>query len=429
MCQDLGGCGMVFGMEIERMGIHGEGVGSLEGLTVFVDGALPGEAVEVEIVERKKTYARGKIQSLLRKSPHRVDPVCPLFGRCGGCQVMHLAYDEQLEEKRKRVQDALERIGKFEGVKVEACQPSKSPLGYRNKIQLPVLGGKMGLYRKGSHEIIPVEHCFIHSDLGEKIFATLGEAPEGVQTVMIRTAINEGTGLVVFITRERIDLRAPARALMEKCPEVRGVLQNINAGTGNRILGPKTELIVGEDHLLETLCGVTFKVSPHSFFQVNTHQAEALYSHVKRLYNAQGGTLLDAYCGVGTLSLIMADQCQSALGIEIVPEAITDAKANAKRNNITNTRFICGPVEKEILKLKQIDTALLNPPRKGCDRAVLDSLLTLRPKQIIYISCDPATLARDLHILTQGGYHLTQVTPFDMFPQTAHVETVASLSY
>jgi 23S rRNA (uracil1939-C5)-methyltransferase len=435
---------------IERLGIYGEGVGYSYGYTLFIDGALPGEELRARVHESHKNYGRAHIVKTISASPHRVAPVCPLFGKCGGCQIMHLAYPQQLESKQKRVDDALQRIGKFTGVEVAACEPSPSQLAYRNKIQLPVSPGengmRLGLYAHDSHDLVEIERCKIHCALGEEAYAHLlrilkdskltaydPKTGEGdLRHVIIKTAVFTSQILIVLVTTQ-IDspaLNSVARKLLGAMPAIKGVVQNINTASGNSVLGSEYRTLAGEPVIEEKLCGLFFKVSPASFFQVNPEQAEKLYERVLALAALTGTErVLDAYCGVGTLSLILAKQAKEVVGVECVAEAIVDAKENAKRNALTNVTFECAEAETFIQTLQQTDVAILNPPRRGCEPSFLERLVVLQPKRIVYVSCDPATLARDLAYLAANGYKIEVVQPFDMFPQTAHVECVVSLSF
>lgn len=420
-------------IEIETSGIYGEGVGRLDGFTFFVDGALPKERVRVVVDEVRSTFARAHPIEFLLSSPHRISPPCPLFGKCGGCQLMHLDYPQQLIAKQKRVEDALKRIGKIE-CEVKPCTPSPSSLAYRNKIQLPVNeNNKLGLYTKNTHDIVPIEQCLIHSPLGEEIFQAIKKLLQknpiaSLRHVLIKTAFHTKEGLVVLVTHDEKPLTDFAHAIMQKSPFIKGVVQNCNPDKTNTILGKKLHILAGRGWIEEQLCHYIFRISPTSFFQVNPAQAENLYQIALEQAKLKGQeTILDAYCGVGTLSLFFSGHAAQVIGIEVVEEAIQDAKENAKRNHVTNASFIHGKVEEKIFSLKELDVALLNPPRKGCDRIVLEALAKKRPSRIIYISCDPATLARDLHILVEKEYVLEQVQPVDMFPQTMHVECVATL--
>ena len=414
------------------------------GLTIFVDGALPGELVKVRVIERKKRYAVARLLSIITPSPDRVVPPCPLFGKCGGCQIMHLSYEGQLKIKKQKVIDALTRIGKIENPPVRDCIPSPLPLAYRNKIQLPVREGpSLGLYAKGSHDLIEVDHCLIHCEQGENVFAHIKKLLKNsslepfdsktglgeLRHVLIKSAIHTKQTLVILVTNQQ---KSPQLAAFAKAisPFVSGVIHNIHQESNNVILGDTYHTLEGSSQIQETLCGLTFSISPASFFQVNPLQAENLYLKALELADIQPNeTVLDAYCGVGTLSLLFARKAKLVIGVECVPEAIRNAQENAKLNHIHNVTFFCDHAESFIKKSPAIDTLLLNPPRKGCDPSFLAALKKLLPKKIIYISCDPATLARDLAYLQQLKYNIHEVQPLDMFPQTSHVECITKLSF
>lgn len=435
-------------LEITALGLSGEGIGSYEGLKIFVEGALPEETVQVVLTELKKNYGKASLTQILKKSSSRVVPVCPLFDECGGCQIMHLSYKEQLEIKKKRVADAFLRIGKDPIASFFPIHPSEPSLHYRNKIQLPATlqEGKvaLGLYAKGSHEIVPIEKCFIHSNLGESVYqrclqivkdSSIAPYDETTQKgelrhLLIKTAVFNEQVLIVLITTQKPskDLREVAKKMSE-IPFVKGVVHHKNARYDNVILDQHFTCLAGEDHIYEILCGLTFKLSGASFFQVNPFQAERLYKKALELACLDSSMkVLDAYCGIGTLSLLAARQASFVIGIECVPQAIEDAKYNAALNQISNATFFCSTVEKKIHQLKEIDVAIINPPRKGCDPRVLEALKRISPQRIIYISCDPATLARDSQILKQLGFNKDHIEAFDLFPQTMHVETVARFS-
>lgn len=409
-----------------RLGIYGEGVATYEGLTLFVPGALPGETVEGEVVELKKQYGRLKLTRIVTSSPNRVSPPCPVFGKCGGCQLQHLAYPAQLDAKRQRVFDAMERVGKL-SVSVEPTIASPDPWHYRNKIQMPYAQGKLGLYAMDSHDLVEVDDCLIHCALGEKVLKAVRTlAIPHLKYLIIKTAIYTEQALVVLVTEKSLP-KSIGEKILALLPEIKGVVQNINPDRGNVILGKHFDVLAGAPAIEERLCNLRFKVSPASFFQVNPPQAEALYEKAIALLNLTGcEVVLDAFCGVGTLSLIAASKAKEVIGVEIVPEAIRDAKENAQLNHIENAQFHAAPAEVFIQSLKKVDAVLLNPPRKGCEASLLEKLLALHPEKVVYISCDPATLARDLKILSDK-YTVETVQPFDMFPQTSHVETVALL--
>lgn len=421
-------------VRIDRLGINGEGVGRFEGFTLFVDGALPGEKVRARVYEKKKTFARANVALPLSCSPHRTTPVCPVFGQCGGCQIMHLDYPQQLEAKRARVIDALQRIAKIDA-EVLPCIASPQQLAYRNKIQLPLgRDNQLGLYERGTHNLIAIEKCAIHCALGEEVFAhiqrILKTFPkiDTLKHILIKTSVDTQQALVVLVTKDRASLMHFAEQIFKAMEAIQGVVQNINPSEGNVILGEEYQTLVGQGWIKEQLCGLHFKVSPASFFQVNPKQAQTLFEKVTEFAFLTGKeTVLDAYCGVGTLSLILAKHAKEIIGIESVAAAISDAKENARRNQITNAHFLCGRAEEKIASLDRVDVAILNPPRKGCECSFLDALALKRPRTILYISCDPATLARDVQRLIQKGYVISKVQPLDMFPQTMHVECIVTL--
>lgn len=433
---------------IHSLGHTGEGVGHLDGYTIFVDGALPGEVVKVSLYELHKSYGKANLVEIIQPSPNRTQPVCSLFGQCGGCQLMHLNYSEQLIQKQKRVENALKEIGKL-SVKVEPCLPSPLELQYRNKIQLPVRQGAegpyLGLYARSSHDLVKVDHCHIHCSVGEKIYQKIKELlPDStiepydsqkgtgeLRCILIKSSINLSEVLVVLITKTSHvkKLQDFAEKIMSASSLIKGVVQNINGASGNSILGDQYKLLCGAMYIRERLSDLYFHISPASFFQINTSQAENLYRKALEISDLNGDeTVLDAYCGVGTLSLYFARHCKKIIGIECVPEAIKDANENAKLNSIHNATFFCAYLEDYINDIQSIDLMILNPPRKGCEKSILERIKNISPKKIIYISCNPSTLARDLAILHAYGYAIELVHPFDMFPQTAHVECLVKLT-
>lgn len=432
---------------VHGLGHSGEGVSHYHGYTIFVDGALPGEKVVARLINTRKTYGFAELVTILIPSPDRVKPPCPLFGKCGGCQIMHLSYAKQLEIKKQKVADALQRIGKIDPSIVQDCAPSPQILHYRNKIQLPVRPGPvLGLYAKGSHNFIQVDHCLIHCSLGEQVFSQIKELlksskiipfdPKGgvgeLRHVLIRSAINTNQVLVVLVTNQKPnpELQLLAEKIITEIPHVKGVIHNLHQGKENVILGDVFETLEGASHIQEHICDLSFSISAASFFQVNPNQAENLYLEALKLAEVKPtDTVLDAYCGVGTLSLIFAKQAKKVIGVECVQAAITDAIENAKTNKIENTTFTCATSEEFIKRpLPPIDILLLNPPRKGCDISFLEGIQKISLKKIIYISCDPATLARDLNIIQSYGYEAKVAKPFDMFPQTSHVESVVLIN-
>jgi len=333
--------------------------------------------------------------------------------------------------KRQKVIDALQRIGKIETC-VAPCRPSPSPLEYRNKIQLPQKEGVLGLYAKGSHDLVPIAHCYIHSPTGEAIFQALkplmATCPVSIRHVLIKTAVKTDQALVVIVSDQKptAALHGWGEKVRELHPAIRGVIHNHHEVEENVVLGRDFTCLAGQDTIEEELSGLKFIVSPASFFQVNPAQAEHLYAEALSQAHLQGNErVLDAFCGVGTLALLFARQAQEVVGIECLGAAIEDAKKNSLLNRIHNVTFQCAYAEDYIRKASPFDVILLNPPRKGCEASLLSYVKSPR---VVYISCDPATLARDLALLQNNGYRVHSVQPFDMFPQTAHVECVVWLT-
>ena len=438
---------MALEIAITGLGAHGEGVGADDGYTVFVEGALPKERVEVELVQKKKSFARGKLLTVKISSPDRVEPPCPYYGECGGCQLMHLSYEGQLAYKRQRVIDALERVGKLFDLDVAECIPSPNTFAYRNKIQLPAKGGvdglRLGLFARSSHHLVDIEKCLIHGELGQAAYASIRKilftsnvtaydpmSHRGeLRHLLIKTGFNTDEVLVVLVGREE-----PSKQLLDFAGEisllpcVKGVIHNLNSRKDNVILGKDYRTLFGKDVIEERINGLRFEISAASFFQVNPTQAAIVYQTAQKLAHLTGGEIvLDAYCGVGTFSLIFASSAKQVIGVECEKQAVENAKRNAKLNGITNCSFVCSDVEDYFDKVKKFDLLLLNPPRQGCSESIIAKIGTKLPKKILYISCDPATLARDLARLHAFGYKIRAVQPFDMFPQTSHVETLVSL--
>lgn len=415
-------------VDIHDIGTYGEGVGTSDGLRVFVDGALPGERVRVRLTLRKKNYARGVVEEWLERSPERSSPPCPYFGKCGGCQLQHLSYEGQLRFKTQRVKECLRRIGGLE-LDVAPCIPSPQQLGYRNKIQLPVKERLLGLYSQRSHDLVPIERCLIHGELGENVFQQLRSylPPRGLRHVLIRSSEQSKQALLIVVSEGSSQLGSFAHKMMGCCPELVGVVENIKRTDDNVILGQEWQTLAGRDWLEEEFCGLRFRIHAGAFMQVNASQAEALYRHALAQLELTGQErVLDAYCGVGTMTLLAAQNATSVHGIECVAQAIDQAEYNAEINGLSNTSFQVGRVEDLLAELPKIDSVILNPPRKGCEASVLHALAQQEPGRIVYVSCDPATLARDAKLLCSLGYQVTCAQPFDMFPQSTHVETVLS---
>lgn len=378
---------MMFFMELEirDLSASGEGVADADGLVLFVDGALPGEVVEARMTQKKKRYAKAQVVKVLKSSEKRIQPICPYFGRCGGCQIMHLEYGDQLKFKQKKVQEALKRIGKMD-VKIFPTIPSKREFHYRNKVHLH--GG--GFHKRHSHEVISIDACKIHNEVGERALDLVRDASDAV----LKTSFANEEVLVV----------------------VDGKVQGIFDRDGKMREG---------ETIVENLGGLEFEIGAKDFFQVNTKQALVLYEKVLEFAELKtSDRVVDAYCGVGTLSLFASKFVHHVRGIESGHCAIESAKRNALRNSVENVSFECALVQDCEL---DADVVFINPPRGGVDPKVLETLMKNPVKRLVYISCDPATLARDLKVLSEC-YSVDAVQPVDMFPQTVHVETVAKLT-
>ena len=432
-------------IKIHGLGSTGEGVGKLDGLTIFVEGALPGEEILAEIETRKKNYAVGRLVEILKSSQERVEPFCPLYKDCGGCQLQHLSYPAQLNRKRQQVVDAIERIGKISGVEIFETLGMDNPLRYRNKMQFPV--GKdlqIGCYARGSHKIIETNSCLIQNELNDKILAAVRNVAKKfnlqpynedthkgfLRHVMGRVGCN-GEFMIVLVTATKNfpNEKNFIRALVKELPEVTSIQQNIQTFHNNVILGRESKILYGKPTIHDKIGDLIFNISARSFFQVNTAQAEILYKTARDFANLRGNEMIiDAYCGTGTISLFMAKKVRKVIGVEVVSSAINDAIKNARENHIKNAEFIVGDVVKVLPKISDYaEVVIVDPPRAGCDKKVLETFAAMKPEKIIYVSCNPATLARDLKILSDLAYKTKKIQPVDMFPFTSHVESVAQV--
>lgn len=450
-----GKCPVVQGQDYEvsitDLGIHGEGIGKVNGFTVFVPGALPGERAEVRIIRGKKSYATGKLVTLKEQTPHRVKPECPVYDQCGGCQISHISYGEQLAIKHHSVVSVIERIAGEDGSLVEPVIPAAHPFGYRNKMAIPAGFVKgipsLGYYRQGTHDIVPTAFCNIQKEENNELLRFAAEfirkhsiscynektGKGSLRHVMGRVG-DDGKLMVVLITATH-DLPCEekwVREMTEALPFVVSIYHNVQDRKGNVILGKTIRKLHGSDTLKASIGALQFEVSPYSFFQVHKEQAEVLYSKALEFAQLTGEeTVIDAYCGTGTISLYLAQKAKHVLGIEIVPAAIEDAKKNALRNHVDNADFVAADAGVIMPKLykqgTRPDVIVMDPIRAGCSEDVLKAAAGMEPKRIVYVSCGPSTFARDAKILAQMGYHLKKVQPVDMFPQTMHVELVALL--
>lgn len=430
---------------------EGYGVGRTEdGLAVFVPGGARGDRAEIQLLKVRKSYAFGKLLRLVEPAPCRMAVDCPVFAQCGGCDFRHVTYEEELSLKALRVQDAMNRLGGF-SLPLPEIVPSPLPDGYRNKAMFPVArqNGKtvFGFYRSRSHQLIPFDRCRLQPGRFSRVAeAVCGWADEaGVSVYQEETGrgllrhiyLREGRG-GVQLTLVCNGNALPGEALLiQRCraaePSLCGIVLNENRERSNRILGPVCRTVWGEGRLEDTLAGHSFRLSPLSFYQVNHDQTEQLYGEIVRLAAPEGtGTVLDLYCGVGTITLALAEHCRGVTGVELVPEAIEDAKDNAARNGIFNARFFCADAGQAALRLAEEqflpEAVVVDPPRKGIDLAAVEAICAMQPRRIVYVACDPASLARDARLLCdRGGYQVTAIKAFDMFPKTANVETVVLL--
>lgn len=430
-----------------------EGKGVIKTLygTCFVDGLFPGEEAYIQIEYKRAGSFFGKVTKLNKKSPHRIQPRCGVCTACGGCQFQQLDYPAQLEYKTSKVKEAFKRVANLD-VDVQPCIGMENPYNYRNKVQVP-LGkdphGKLisGFYRSGTHKIIPIDECHIEDKRASeiiRIFKSLMKEfryePYNEDTgyglfrhILIRTSYHYDEIMVTLVTTvdEFKGRNNFVKALINKCPSIKTIVQNINSRDTNVILGEKERILYGSGVIKDSILGVDFLISSKSFFQVNPVQVEKLYSKAIEFANiGENDDVFDAYCGIGTISLIAAKKAKSVLGVEIVKEAIKDAKINAKLNKIDNVSFVCDDAGKCLEKLsadnKKFDVIMVDPPRKGLDDKFIKALLNVKPNRLVYISCNPETQARDIKLL-QEKYNIEAIQAVDMFPFTFHVETVVNL--
>ncbi|MBU5671057.1 23S rRNA (uracil(1939)-C(5))-methyltransferase RlmD [Paenibacillus brevis] len=497
-------------LEMVGMNHDGEGVGRVEGYTLFVQAALPGEVIQAKVLKTKKQYGYAKLLKIVEPSPERVPAPCAIYDQCGGCQLQHLSYEGQLAWKRQHVVDALERIGKLriageqkdsylraattdgervatevyaagkatgssrdgsdhsrfnsgdllgatadsfsEGIRVLPTLGMDEPWRYRNKGQVPIGAADGGLvggfYARGSHRIVDMETCLIqHEDndaavaVVKQLGSELGISAYNEETgrgllrhVVVKKAFRTGEMMLVLVTngRDIPHLDAWIGSIRERLPDVVSICQNMNTKRTNVIFGDETLVLWGRDVIYDYIGDVQFAISARSFYQVNPVQTEALYRKTVEYAGLTGKeTVIDAYCGIGTISLFLAQHAEQVYGVEIVKEAIEDARVNAELNGMKHVTFEVGASEDVIPRWKsegiEADVIVVDPPRKGCDPRLLDTILEMKPERVVYVSCNPATLARDLRVLEDGGYTTVEVTPVDMFPHTVHVEVVIGM--
>ncbi|HJV47420.1 MAG TPA: 23S rRNA (uracil(1939)-C(5))-methyltransferase RlmD [Bacillota bacterium] len=439
-------------LHIDGLTHEGDGVGRYAGFTLFVPGALPGERVKAKVLKIKKSYGYAKLLEVLEVSPNRQEPPCPIYHRCGGCSLQHMSYEEQLRQKKIMVEENLRRIGKIEQVRILDTLGMQDPWRYRNKAQVPFgeeEGGLVGgFYAPRTHQIINMDACMIQHEKNDEIVnmvkevaASLGIRAYNEETrrgllrhVVAKVAFKTGELMLVLVVngQEIPHQEEFIHQLTKRIPDIKSIVKNSNTKNTNVIFGDQTEIIWGEPYIYDYIGPVKFAISARSFYQVNPKQTEVLYGKALEYAKLTGNeTVIDAYCGIGTISLFLAQKAKKVYGVEIVPDAIADAKRNAKLNHMDNVEFAVGEAEKVIpwwyAQGIRADVVVVDPPRKGCDETLLQTLLKMMPKRIVYVSCNPSTLARDLAILEQGGYCTEEVQPVDMFPHTSHVECCSLL--
>lgn len=442
-------------LDIISQGYEGEGVAKIDGYPIFIEGAITGEKVKALIVKVKKGYAYGKILEIVEASKEREEAKCPHYKRCGGCSVQHMSYKAQLDFKFDRVKDCVSKIGGLSKDLVLEPLGMEEPYRYRNKVQLPVgtVNGELaiGFYSPRSHNIIDIERCVIQDEVAEKVSKLTKNwmtkhnisacTVDGVfnknglvRHLMIRRGFTTNEVMVVLVTsKSKVPhINEFVELIKENINGVKSIVQNINPNNTNVILGEECVTLWGEDTITDYIGDLKFRISPLSFFQVNPKQTEVLYSKALEYANLAGDEVVfDAYCGTGTITLFLSEKAKKVYGVEMIEPAIVNAESNAKDNNINNAEFLVGKSEEVIPGLVddgvKAEVIVVDPPRKGCDKALLDAIIKASPKRVVYVSCDPSTLSRDLGILSEGGFTVEAVQPVDMFPHTSHIENVALL--
>ena len=450
-------------IKITDMGNDGEGIGKIDGYPFFIKDAVVGDRIRMRVVKVKKNYAYGRVEEIVSASPKRVLPPCPLYKKCGGCSIQAYSYEEQLKYKQKKVFNNLVRIGGFDEEFIESVTEDiigmDNSFRYRNKAQYPVGTDKAGriisgFYAGHSHDIVECSDCLLGIEENKLILDVIIDVMEQsgimpyneksgrgiIRHILIRKGFTTGEIMVCIVVNLKRDKNSKEwfkgqQALVDRLSGISGIKNislNFNTQRNNVIMGDTVVTLFGDDRIHDRLMGIDFAISPLAFYQVNPVQTEKLYSvAIEYASLLDGDEVWDICCGIGTIALSMASAAKLVHGIEIVPQAIDDAKENAKRNGITNSEFICAPAEEYLPKHAdeiKADVVVLDPPRKGMEEAALDAVITISPERIVYVSCDSATLARDLKYLCGRGYQLKRVRPVDMFPHTSHVETVVLLS-
>ncbi|QNU66559.1 23S rRNA (uracil(1939)-C(5))-methyltransferase RlmD [Ruminiclostridium herbifermentans] len=439
----------IYTIEITGLTHEGQGVGKLDGFVVFVNGTLIGEIVDIKIIKQTKSYAVGSVVRIQKSSDKRIEPFCPAFDKCGGCSIQHMSYDAQLEFKTDNVRQNLRRIGGLDNVQVNNTIGMEHPFQYRNKVQYPVgtCGSDVvvGFYEKGSHNIVESKECNIQPpesneirDIVRDFFKTNGITIYNEKTgkgflrhVMVRKGFKTNELMVVLVVNGKKVPKADqlVKLLCDRYENIKSIMVNVNTRNTNIILGDKNTCIYGQGYISDYIGKYKFNISPLSFFQVNPVQTEVLYNKALEYAGLTGNeTVFDLYCGIGTISLFLSEKAKKVIGVEVVPDAIADAKRNAQLNGIENVEFLVGEAETVIPKLYEegarADVVVVDPPRKGCEESLLKTLVDMQPQRIVYVSCNPSTLARDVKFLHENGFEVKHVQPVDMFPWSGHVESV-----
>ena len=439
-------------VEIIDTSHEGTGVAKIDGFTVFVDGGLLGDIGKAKITDIKKNFALGKMIKITNPSIYRVEPKCPISNICGGCQLQGLSYDVQLEIKTNKVINDIKRIGKLDDVIIHKTIGMDEPFRYRNKAQIPVglenNKTSIGFYKKGSHSIIDTNSCLIQHSISDKVIKVVREymsqykikpydskSGKGIiKHILTKTSFKTKDTMIIIVTNgSKLPYKDElVNELKGSVPTLKSIVHNIHSKRTNQVMGPKTITIYGDDKIVDYIGELKFNISPESFFQVNPIQTEVLYNKALEYAELKGNeTVFDLYCGIGSISLFLAQRAKKVYGIEVVSQAIEDAKENARINGIDNVEFFDGTAEEifPMLYKKGIraDVVVVDPPRKGCGKSVLDTIVKMQPKRVVYVSCNPSTLARDLKYLDENGYKTVEVQPVDMFPQTEHVECIVQI--
>lgn len=440
-------------LNIEDIGSEGEGIGKVEGYALFVKDTVMGDRALVQIMKLGKAYGYARLVRLIEPSRFRTEPKCPIAARCGGCQLQHITYEKQLEYKENKVRSCLMRIGGFTDFILEPISGMEEPYYYRNKSQFPVGKNKdgsiaIGFYAGRTHAIIDTEHCYIGAEINTEIISFLREFIEKYKIEPyeeerykgllrhILTRIGYSTGeLMVCLVINGTDIPHKEELVrgLVKIPGMKSICLNVNKEKTNVILGEEVIPLWGEPYITDRIGQVSYRISPQSFYQVNPVQTKKLYDIALEYAELYGNEIVwDLYCGIGTISLFLAQKAKYVYGVEIIPQAIEDARKNAEINGISNVKFYVGAAEEVMPTAYReeniyADVVVVDPPRKGCDKSLLDTILRMAPKRVVYVSCDPATLARDLKVLCERDYELVKARAVDQFCHSVHVETVALL--